>query len=122
MKSSLGTLPPELVGKVVTPDDRRYRMLRSTYTTVGSPAAVVGPESADDVAASECPSRVELAQDPGRQAPARGPAEDPATPVGGLKGGRPRSEHRRAGGDLGFEPAWLSPPAPWTFRPCRTAG
>ncbi|POX45794.1 FAD-binding oxidoreductase [Streptomyces sp. Ru72] len=52
MNRLLGTLPAELVGKVVTPDDRRYRLLRSTYTTVGRPAAVVLPESADDVAAA----------------------------------------------------------------------
>ncbi|OAH15172.1 FAD-binding oxidoreductase [Streptomyces jeddahensis] len=52
MNGVLGTLPAELVGKVVTPDDRRYRLLRSTYTTVGQPAAVVLPESADDVAAA----------------------------------------------------------------------
>ncbi|MEV7239169.1 FAD-dependent oxidoreductase [Streptomyces sp. NPDC051020] len=52
MNTSLGTLPGELAGKVVTPGDRRYRMLRSTYTTVGSPAAVVVPESAGDVGAA----------------------------------------------------------------------
>ncbi|MFC3572081.1 FAD-binding protein [Streptomyces yaanensis] len=52
MNGALGTLPAELAGKTVTPDDRRYRMLRSTYTTVGRPAAVVLPESAGDVAAA----------------------------------------------------------------------
>jgi hypothetical protein len=52
MNATLGTLPAGLAGKVVTPDDRRYRMLRSTYTTVGHPAAVVLPESAGDVAAA----------------------------------------------------------------------
>ncbi|WP_432041857.1 FAD-binding oxidoreductase [Streptomyces cadmiisoli] len=48
----LGAAPSGLVGKVVTPDDRRYGMLCSTYTTVGAPAAVVLPESASDVAAA----------------------------------------------------------------------
>ncbi|MFI6288008.1 FAD-binding oxidoreductase [Streptomyces sp. NPDC051018] len=52
MNAALGTLPAELTGKVVGPDDRRYRLLRSTYTTVGRPAAVVLPESAGDVAAA----------------------------------------------------------------------
>ncbi|MER5490513.1 FAD-dependent oxidoreductase [Streptomyces sp. NPDC002490] len=52
MTATLGTVPAELSGKVVTPDDARYRSLRSTYTTVGSPAAVVRPESAGDVAAA----------------------------------------------------------------------
>ncbi|MFD0508892.1 FAD-binding oxidoreductase [Streptomyces chiangmaiensis] len=52
MNGDLGTAPVELTGKLVTPDDRRYRLLRSTYTTVGRPAVVVLPESADDVAAA----------------------------------------------------------------------
>ncbi|MER7702450.1 FAD-binding oxidoreductase [Kitasatospora sp. NPDC097605] len=52
MKSALGTLPAALAGKVVTPDDRRYPLLRSTYTTVGSPAAVVRPQSPGDIAAA----------------------------------------------------------------------
>ncbi|MFF0450282.1 FAD-binding oxidoreductase [Streptomyces sp. NPDC004609] len=52
MNGTLGTLPTELAGKAVMPDDRRYRMLRSTYTTVGRPAAVVLPESAGDIAAA----------------------------------------------------------------------
>ncbi|MGW1658492.1 FAD-binding oxidoreductase [Streptomyces atratus] len=52
MTSTLGTLPAALAGKVVTPGDRRYQALRSTYTTVGSPAAVVRPESPGDVAAA----------------------------------------------------------------------
>jgi FAD/FMN-containing dehydrogenase len=52
MNDTLSTVPAELAGKVVTPDDRRYRLLRSTYTTVGRPTAVVLPESADDVAAA----------------------------------------------------------------------
>ncbi|MFG3660834.1 FAD-binding oxidoreductase [Streptomyces sp. NPDC047706] len=45
-----GAVPAGLTGKVVTPDDRRYGLLRSTYTTTGSPAAVVLAESAADVA------------------------------------------------------------------------
>ncbi|CAL9626760.1 FAD-binding oxidoreductase [Streptomyces sp. enrichment culture] len=52
MTSTLGTLPDALAGKVVTPGHPRYAALRSTYTTVGSPAAVVRPESAGDVSAA----------------------------------------------------------------------
>lgn len=52
MNGTLSTVPAELAGKLVMPDDRRYRLLRSTYTTVGHPAAVVLPESAGDVAAA----------------------------------------------------------------------
>ncbi|MGW3563795.1 FAD-binding oxidoreductase [Streptomyces sp. NPDC000941] len=52
MNRALSAVPAELAGKVVTPDDRRYRPLRSTYTTVGHPAAVVVPESAGDIAAA----------------------------------------------------------------------
>ncbi|MGW6292195.1 FAD-binding oxidoreductase [Streptomyces sp. NPDC055058] len=52
MTGTLGALPHTLAGKVVTPGDPRYQALRSTYTTVGSPAAVVRPESADDVSAA----------------------------------------------------------------------
>ncbi|MEV1068992.1 FAD-dependent oxidoreductase [Streptomyces sp. NPDC050263] len=52
MNATLDTVPTGLAGKVVIPDDRRYRLLRSTYTTVGRPAAVVLPESAGDVAAA----------------------------------------------------------------------
>ena len=44
------TLPPELDGKIVTPADPRYRLLRSTYTRVARPALVVLPQSATDVA------------------------------------------------------------------------
>ncbi|SDM53790.1 FAD-binding oxidoreductase [Streptomyces wuyuanensis] len=43
-------VPSPLTGKVVTPGDNRYPLLRSTYTTVGGPAAVVLPESAADIA------------------------------------------------------------------------
>ncbi|MFD3454560.1 FAD-binding oxidoreductase [Streptomyces sp. NPDC058691] len=43
-------VPAGLAGKLVTPGDRRYGALRSTYTRVGSPALVVPAESAGDVA------------------------------------------------------------------------
>ena len=44
------TLPPALAGKIVTPADPRYRLLRSTYPTTARPAMVVLPQSAADVA------------------------------------------------------------------------
>lgn len=47
----LGTVRDGLAGKIVTPGDPRYPPLRSTYTTTGSPAAVVLAQSAADVAA-----------------------------------------------------------------------
>ncbi|MFJ4466513.1 FAD-binding oxidoreductase [Streptomyces sp. NPDC089424] len=47
-----GDAPAELAGKIVTPGDSRYQRVRSTYTTVGRPAQVVLPESAQDVAAA----------------------------------------------------------------------
>lgn len=50
--TALGTTPDHLSGRIVTPDDRRYALLRSTYTTTGSPVAVVLAESADDVTAA----------------------------------------------------------------------
>lgn len=43
-------LPPSLDGKLVTPGDRRYAMLRSTYTTRHSPAGVLLPETPREVA------------------------------------------------------------------------
>ncbi|MFJ3759841.1 FAD-binding oxidoreductase [Streptomyces sp. NPDC090080] len=52
VKNLLGAAPARLAGKIVTPGDERYPRLRSTYTTVGRPAAVVLPESADDIAAA----------------------------------------------------------------------
>ncbi|MEV6787893.1 FAD-dependent oxidoreductase [Streptomyces sp. NPDC051098] len=52
MTGTLKSIPTDLEGKVVTPSDQRYQMFRSTYTTVGHPAAVVLPESARDVAAA----------------------------------------------------------------------
>ncbi|MGR6923516.1 FAD-binding oxidoreductase [[Actinomadura] parvosata] len=39
-------------GRIVVPGDQRYRLLRSTYTTVGSPAAVLVPESTEEVVAA----------------------------------------------------------------------
>ncbi|GAA2829861.1 FAD-binding oxidoreductase [Nonomuraea rubra] len=52
MTPKLSTVPPELEGKIVTPGDSRYRLLRSTYTTVAEPAAVLTPESAPEVVAA----------------------------------------------------------------------
>ncbi|WP_055588979.1 FAD-binding oxidoreductase [Peterkaempfera griseoplana] len=52
MTTSLGVVPAGLAGKIITPGDRRYALLRSTYTTVGRPAAVVLAESPADVAAA----------------------------------------------------------------------
>ncbi|MEU2619490.1 FAD-binding oxidoreductase [Streptomyces sp. NPDC007157] len=52
MKNLRRAAPAQLAGKIVTPDDKRYPRLRSTYTTVGRPAAVVLPESTDDIAAA----------------------------------------------------------------------
>lgn len=46
------TVPAQLRGRVVTPGDQRYRLLRSTYTTVARPAAVLLPETAEQVAAA----------------------------------------------------------------------
>ncbi|MFI7608681.1 FAD-binding oxidoreductase [Micromonospora sp. NPDC049366] len=43
------TLPTELNGKVVTPVDPRYRLVRSTYTRAARPAMVVLPETTTDV-------------------------------------------------------------------------
>ncbi|GAA2846677.1 FAD-binding oxidoreductase [Nonomuraea rubra] len=46
------TIPAALEGKIVLPGDQRYRLLRSTYTTVASPAAVLLPEDTAEVAAA----------------------------------------------------------------------
>ncbi|MFD0743480.1 FAD-binding oxidoreductase [Phytohabitans flavus] len=46
------TVPAELEGRIVTPGDSRYRLLRSTYTTVARPAAVLLPETPEQVAAA----------------------------------------------------------------------
>ncbi|MEU7337013.1 FAD-dependent oxidoreductase [Streptomyces sp. NPDC007074] len=52
MSRLLDRVPTRLADRIVLPDDPRYRLLRSTYTTVGHPAVVVLPRSADDVAAA----------------------------------------------------------------------
>jgi FAD/FMN-containing dehydrogenase len=52
MKPDLSTLPRELRDKIVTPADRRYAMLKSTYTRVSRPAAVLVPETTEDVVAA----------------------------------------------------------------------
>ncbi|WP_055482265.1 FAD-binding oxidoreductase [Sphaerimonospora mesophila] len=44
--------PPELNDKIVFPGDGRYRLLRSTYTTVAGPAAVLLPENTAQVVAA----------------------------------------------------------------------
>lgn len=44
--------PALLEGLIVTPGDPRYPLLRSTYTTVARPAAVLLPETAEQVAAA----------------------------------------------------------------------
>ncbi|WBB66516.1 FAD-binding oxidoreductase [Micromonospora sp. WMMD812] len=45
-------LPAPLTGKLVTPGDRRYAQLRSTYTTRHSPAGVLLPETTAQVVAA----------------------------------------------------------------------
>ncbi|MGP4101190.1 FAD-binding oxidoreductase [Nonomuraea sp. KM90] len=52
MTPKLSPVPPELQGKIVVPGDQRYRLLRSTYTTVAGPAAVLLPGSTAEVAAA----------------------------------------------------------------------
>jgi FAD/FMN-containing dehydrogenase len=52
MTTPLAAVPRELEGKVVTPKDRRYAMLRSTYARVSAPAAVLLPENAAQVSAA----------------------------------------------------------------------
>jgi FAD/FMN-containing dehydrogenase len=47
---TLPALPRPLEARAVRPGDRRYRLLRSTYTTHRSPALVLLPESDDEVA------------------------------------------------------------------------
>jgi FAD/FMN-containing dehydrogenase len=49
---NMSTLPEVLRQRAVRPDDSRYRLLRSTYTTVASPALVLVPENEDEVAAA----------------------------------------------------------------------
>ncbi|MFC3501250.1 FAD-binding oxidoreductase [Micromonospora krabiensis] len=45
-------LPGSLTGKLVTPGDRRYAMLRSTYTTRHTPAEILLPETTQQVVAA----------------------------------------------------------------------
>jgi FAD/FMN-containing dehydrogenase len=49
VNAKLAAVPDQLTGKIVTPGDGRYAALRSTYTTVARPAAVLLPESAAEV-------------------------------------------------------------------------
>lgn len=49
MTSLRASAPPELRNRIVLPGDDRYRLLRSTYTTVASPAAVLLPETTAQV-------------------------------------------------------------------------
>ncbi|PZG05042.1 FAD-binding oxidoreductase [Nonomuraea aridisoli] len=46
------TSPAALRGRIVVPGDDRYHLLRSTYTTVARPAAVLLPENAEEVVAA----------------------------------------------------------------------
>ncbi|MFI0356514.1 FAD-binding oxidoreductase [Actinomadura sp. 9N407] len=50
MTAQLSTPPCELQDKIVLPGDRRYGLLRSTYTTAARPAAVLLPETPAEVA------------------------------------------------------------------------
>ncbi|MDQ7909434.1 FAD-binding oxidoreductase [Phytohabitans sp. ZYX-F-186] len=52
MKPALSTPPREFGGNVVTPGDRRYAALRSTYTTRGAPAAILLPRDTREVVAA----------------------------------------------------------------------
>ncbi|MFC0503361.1 FAD-binding oxidoreductase [Micromonospora costi] len=49
---TLSRVPEPLTGKIVTPGDRRYALLRSTYTTTHSPAGVLLPETTAEVVAA----------------------------------------------------------------------
>ncbi|MEU4399888.1 FAD-dependent oxidoreductase [Micromonospora orduensis] len=48
--TTLARVPDSLTGQLVTPGDRRYAQLRSTYTTTASPAAVLLPKTTAQVA------------------------------------------------------------------------
>jgi FAD/FMN-containing dehydrogenase len=52
LKPDLSTLPRELRDKIVIAGDRRYGMLRSTYAKVSRPAAVLVPETTEEVVAA----------------------------------------------------------------------
>jgi hypothetical protein len=49
MNAALARVPESLTGRIVTPGDRRYGALRSTYTTTHSPAGVLLPETTAQV-------------------------------------------------------------------------
>jgi FAD/FMN-containing dehydrogenase len=51
------TAPPLPEDRVVLPGDRRYPMLRSTYTTVAAPAVIVLPRDANEVATALADAR-----------------------------------------------------------------
>ncbi|RKR87815.1 FAD binding domain-containing protein [Micromonospora pisi] len=50
--SRLSSVPEQLRGRIVGPDDARYPLLRSTYTRSFQPAAVLLPESTEEVVAA----------------------------------------------------------------------
>ncbi|MET8321744.1 FAD-binding oxidoreductase [Micromonospora sp. NPDC005189] len=52
MSAALARVPGSLTGQIVTPGDRRYAQLRSTYTTTASPAAVLLPKTTAQVVAA----------------------------------------------------------------------
>lgn len=52
MALKLSPAPPALEDKIVFPGDGRYGLLRSTYTTVAGPAAVLLPENTGQVVAA----------------------------------------------------------------------
>ncbi|MGQ5261726.1 FAD-binding oxidoreductase [Micromonospora sp. ZYX-F-536] len=52
MSAALARVPGSLTGQLVTPGDRRYAQLRSTYTTTASPAGILLPKNAAQVVAA----------------------------------------------------------------------
>ncbi|SIN19693.1 FAD-binding oxidoreductase [Micromonospora cremea] len=52
MSRALARVPDSLTGQIVTPGDRRYAQLRSTYTTTASPAGVLLPKNTAQVVAA----------------------------------------------------------------------
>lgn len=52
LRRALARVPDLLTGQIVTPGDRRYAQLRSTYTTTASPAGVLLPKNATQVVAA----------------------------------------------------------------------
>ncbi|MET0418474.1 MAG: FAD-dependent oxidoreductase [Actinoplanes sp.] len=52
MSTALGRVPQSLTGQIVTPGDRRYTQLRSTYTTTASPAGILLPKNTAQVIAA----------------------------------------------------------------------